>query len=294
VSACRSARSPIQETLSVFEEPRCKRFDVVEPLAPPPSVRVETPSVCGERRCERFDAENVRATGLWACPQPLSVLGEALFLFAEQRCKSFDASEPLASPLSACIETPSAFEETRSVLAGHVSAIVGGGKRPAPWPSACREPLSALEGRLTALGERRCKRSGASEPLASRLSTFEETRSVFREARWQRFGAVEPLASGRSSNAGRLPAEQGRTEKRLPPSPRFAGPGPRFATGHAAAHATRYGGVGRTARAPCGLRASLFGAAVDRRAGRATFGSAARVELGDRRRAVARGARVTG
>jgi hypothetical protein len=58
----------------VFEEHRCKRFDVGEPLASPLSACVERLSVCVERRWKRFDAENVRASGLSECRERPSVL----------------------------------------------------------------------------------------------------------------------------------------------------------------------------------------------------------------------------
>jgi hypothetical protein len=213
VSACRSPLSAIRETLSVFEEHRCKRFDASEPLASRLSVCAPPLSDFVERRCKRFDGESSRTTGRSECVEPLSVLKETLFLFAEYRCKRFDASEPLALPPSVCAQRLSAFRETPSVFAAHGSTTVGGGKRFARWPPACRERRSALEGTLMVFGQRRWKRFDVSEPLASRLSAFEERLSVFAETRRERFAAGEPLASGRSAGGERRSGKRGRTEK---------------------------------------------------------------------------------
>ncbi len=72
-----------QETLSALGGWRCKRFDVVEPLASRRSARAEQLSVFGEM---------------------LSALAEALSAFAERRCKRFDVVEPFASRRSARVE----------------------------------------------------------------------------------------------------------------------------------------------------------------------------------------------
>jgi len=139
-------------------ERRCKRFDVVKPLASRLSARVERPSV----------------------------LEETLSAFVEQRCKRFDVVEPLASRLSARVERPSVLEETLSVFVERLSVLeetlsvfveqrckrFDVVKPLASHPSSRRERLQAIEETLTSLVERRWTGSGDGGPLAPPPSSF--------------------------------------------------------------------------------------------------------------------------
>jgi len=95
--------SVLEETLSPFVEQRCKRFDVVKPLAAPPSARRERLPVLEET--------------LSPFVERLSVLEETLSPFVEQRCKRFDVVKPLAAPPSARRERLPAVEETLASFA---------------------------------------------------------------------------------------------------------------------------------------------------------------------------------
>jgi len=80
-------------------EQRCKRFDVVEPLAARRSAFVEPLSVLEER--------------LRSLVERLSVLEETRSAFVEQRCRQFDDGGPLAAPLLSCRERRKALEGRR-------------------------------------------------------------------------------------------------------------------------------------------------------------------------------------